>query len=524
MEDSVEKKGIHKLLSDRGNLRVSLIIQGTIIGFITGIVIVLNRIAISKFSHVFKEIYLYSKGSPIKVIGVFLLLALMGWITGVMVKKEPMISGSGIPQVNAILLGKLNVNWVKVLVLKFIGGTMALVAGLSVGREGPSVQMGAAIAQGVSNSSEKAPMKKGFLVTSGAAAGLAAAFNSPLSGMIFVLEEVHRSFSPLVLLPAMAATLMADFVTKQFLGMDPALKFMDVSVIPLEYYWTLVILGVLTGAIAIFFTKGVVISQNIYGRLKKVPIEVKIMIPFLITGVVGFLAPQLLGGGHEIIISLYGSDISILMLIALFLIKFILVLICFGSGVPGGIFLPMLLLGSILGDIFGIIICNLANIPSTFIINFIILAMAGYFAAVVKAPVTAIVLITEMTGSFEHLLAISIVVFIAYITSDLLRSEPVYEVLLDRLLKNVGTPLKSGSMKNTLLEVGIEMGSIVEGKRIKNIDWPAECLLVAIKRGGKEIIPKGEIRILSGDYLVVLVNDSISSEILEALKGLTLVD
>ncbi len=184
----------------------------------------------------------------------------------------------------------------------------------------------------------------------------------------------------------------------------------------------------------------------------------------------------------------------------------------------------MLLLGSILGDIFGIIICNLANIPSTFIINFIILAMAGYFAAVVKAPVTAIVLITEMTGSFEHLLAISIVVFIAYITSDLLRSEPVYEVLLDRLLKNVGTPLKSGSMKNTLLEVGIEMGSIVEGKRIKNIDWPSECLLVAIKRGGKEIIPKGEIRILSGDYLVVLVNDSISSEILQDLKGLTLVD
>lgn len=523
MEDKVLKKGIYKLLNDRVNLKIRLITQGTIIGFITGIVIVLNRIAIKKFSHIFEWIYATSKGSALKVISVFILLGFMGWITGRMIKKEPMISGSGIPQVNGILSRKLSVNWLRVLVLKFAGGIIALAAGLSVGREGPSVQMGGAIGQGVSSKYKKAPMEKEFLITSGASAGLAAAFNSPLSGVVFALEELHRSFSPLVLLPAMAATLMADFVAKQFLGMDPALKFIDISVIPLNYYWVLVLLGILTGVIGILFTKGIVVSQNIYEKFKNVPIEVKVMIPFLITGVVGFLAPKLLGGGHEMIISLYGSDISVSMLLAIFVVKFILILICFGSGVPGGIFLPMLLLGSILGDIFGIVMCSITNIPTMFIMNFIILAMAGYFSAVVKAPITSIVLITEMTGSFDHLLSVAIVVFIAYITSDVLRSEAIYEVLLERLFKKIKVPVRSASFENTLLEVGIEMGSFVDGKKIKDINWPKECLLVAIKSGGKEIIPNGDIRIQNGDYLVVLVNSSISASVLEELRKLTLV-
>ena len=205
-------------------------------------------------------------------------------------------------------------------------------------------------------------------------------------------------------------------------------------------------------------------------------------------------------------------------------VKFILLLICFGSGVPGGIFLPMLLLGALLGDIFGIIVCSGIGIPQQYIINFIIMAMAGYFAAVVGAPLTGLVLITEMTGSFEHLLSISTVVFIAYLTAELLKSEPVYEVLLVRILKKLNIKINSGSENKILAEFVVEMGSLVDGKKIKDIQWPDQCLLVAIKRNGREIIPRGTVEILNGDYLVALCDADMVAEVIEKLKLMTLIE
>ncbi|MPQ45068.1 ClC family H(+)/Cl(-) exchange transporter, partial [Clostridium tarantellae] len=498
----------NNLLESRANLRIKLIIQGAVVGLFTGLVIVLNRIAISKFSKVFKELYISSKDSWMKILGVFCLLAIMGLLTGLMVKKDNMISGSGIPQVKGILLNKLKMNWFRILIYKFVGGVLALTAGLSVGREGPSVQIGASIGEGYSKLSKRDEIKKDFLITAGASAGLTAAFNSPLSGVIFALEEVHRSFSTLVLITAMSSALVADFITKNFLGMDPVLDFSSITVLPLKYYWALLILGIIVGCSGVLFSKGILVFQNIYGKFKKLSIEYKVMIPFLVTGIVGFLAPKLLGGGHDVIMSLSNSGLSIKVLLIIFILKFLLILICFGSGVPGGIFLPLLLLGALLGDIFGLAICNISGIPTIFIINFIILAMAGHFASIVKAPITGIVLILEMTGSFDHILSIAIVVLVSYVTSDILRSEPIYESLLERLLHKVGIKSCNGNTNKKLLEIGVEIGSHVEGKLLKNLDWPKECLLVAIKRGDQEIIPRGDIRILAGDYLVALVNDN----------------
>ncbi|GAB6169889.1 ClC family H(+)/Cl(-) exchange transporter [Clostridium carnis] len=519
----MDNENINSILTDRRSTRIRLIYQGTLVGLATGLIIVLNRVAITKLSALFKNLYEISRGDILKVIGVFILLGLIGIFTGYLVRKEPMISGSGIPQVEGKLLRKLNMNWFRILVYKFIGGVMALAAGLSVGREGPSVQIGASIGEGVSKLFKKNPSKDEFLITSGASAGLTAAFNAPLSGVIFALEEVHRSFSPLVLIPAMAAALTADFITKQFLGFGPSLHFTDVTPLPLKYYWVLIILGIITGLSGVMFSKGILLFQNLYGKLKKLPIEIKVMIPFLITGVVGFLAPKLLGGGHEFIMTLIEDGYSPWMLLLIFIIKALLIFIAFGSGAPGGIFLPLLLLGAILGDVVGVTVSNMFNVPGIFIINFLIFGMAGNFASIVKAPITGIVLITEMTGSFEHLLALAIVVMISYITSDLLKSDPIYESLLERLLRKSGIVLHEEDENKILLEMVVEMGSEAHGKLIKDITWPKECLLVAIKRGNKEIIPRGYIKVLSGDYIVVLVSESKAAATKDKIKKITLI-
>ncbi|MDB1941469.1 chloride channel protein [Clostridium tertium] len=505
-------------------MKFRLIIQGIIIGLITGGVIVLNRLGINKLYSVFIKFYAWGNKGIVNAILVIIALALIGLLVGLMVKREGMISGSGIPQVKGRVINKLKMNWLRILIYKFLGGLLALSAGLSLGREGPSVQIGASIGEGVAEKTyKKMPVKKEFLITAGASAGLSAAFNSPLSGIIFALEEIHRNFSPLVLLPAMAAAISADFISKNFLGMEPALNFSEMNAIPLKYYWILIILGVFTGILGVLFSKGIYLFQDIYSKLKKVPQEVKVMIPFVITAIVGLIAPMLLGGGHELILELTEGGQSILFLIIIYILKFLLLLVCFGSGVPGGIFLPMLLLGAIIGDVFGVLSIELLGVNSSFIINFIALGMAGYFVSVVKAPVTGIVLIMEMTGSFSHLLSLSVVVIISFITSELLRNEPIYEVLLERLLKRVGVSKEENDNKKAILEFVVEMESIVEGKFISEVDWPKDCLLVSIKRGDKEIIPRGSVKLISGDYIVVLVNIDKRASVIEEINGLTLV-
>ena len=349
----MEGEKIKDILLQRKNMKFRLIIQGIIIGLITGGVIVLNRLGINKLYSVFIKFYAWGNKGIVNAILVIIALALIGLLVGLMVKREGMISGSGIPQVKGRVINKLKMNWLRILIYKFLGGLLALSAGLSLGREGPSVQIGASIGEGVAEKTyKKMPVKKEFLITAGASAGLSAAFNSPLSGIIFALEEIHRNFSPLVLLPAMAAAISADFISKNFLGMEPALNFSEMNAIPLKYYWILIILGVFTGILGVLFSKGIYLFQDIYSKLKKVPQEVKVMIPFVITAIVGLIVPMLLGGGHELILELTEGGQSILFLIIIYILKFLLLLVCFGSGVPGGIFLPMLLLGSIIWDVF----------------------------------------------------------------------------------------------------------------------------------------------------------------------------
>ena len=201
-----------------------------------------------------------------------------------------MISGSGIPQVEGILTRRLKMNWFTVLYNKFIGGLICLGAGLSVGREGHSVQMGACIGQGIAKRLNKLENEEKYLITSGACAGLSSAFNAPLSDVMFALEEAHKSFSPLFLLSAMIVSLAGDFVSKHFFGLMPSLHFEGLVSLPLKYYWVLIILGITIGVSGILFNKDILKTQSIFKK-SKLSTEVKIIIPFIVTGIVGLISP-----------------------------------------------------------------------------------------------------------------------------------------------------------------------------------------------------------------------------------------
>ncbi|MGG7177300.1 ClC family H(+)/Cl(-) exchange transporter [Clostridium paraputrificum] len=517
---SVDKDEIISIMSHRKNLKFKLVLESLLIGIIVGGIIVLNRLLINKLTPYFMKLYKGVEGNVFDYIKVFGILVLVGLFVGFLVKREPMISGSGIPQVEGILMKSLSINWLKVLIYKFVGGTLSLATGLSVGREGPSVQIGAAVGQGFSKVCRRINIEEKFLITSGASAGLSAAFNAPISGVIFALEEVHKNFSPLVLLSAMAASLAADFVCKQFLGVAPAMEFTGVNMFPLKYYWSLLLLGILVGITGIIFNKGILASQKIYEIFKKIPTEIKMVVPFICAGLVGILTPILLGGGHELIMSLVTKGFTIKILLFFLIIKYIFTLISFGSGAPGGIFFPLLVLGALVGNIYGIFISDFFGLPKEFIVNFIILAMAGHFASIVKAPITGIILITEMTGSFEHLLALAFVVIISYLTADIFKSRPIYDSLLERILMKGNNSTKAYRGSKTLLEKCVCMGSYAEGRYVSEVKWPKNSLLVSIKRGDREIIPKGDTKIDSGDFLVLLINENNAREALVEIDKL----
>lgn len=521
MRNDTEHSVTCSTLNQWHDFRLKLVCEGILVGIFSGLIVVFYRYLLEKVSNFGTESYSYllaHKGYiPIAV----LILLLVSIFVGYLVKVEPMISGSGIPQVEGVILGRLDMNWIRVIVGKFIGGVLSLGAGLSLGREGPSVQIGACVGQGISKLLKRKPVEEKFLMTSGCSAGLAAAFNAPLAGVMFALEEVHKNFSPLVLLAAMSSALTADFVSKNFFGLKPVLEFHKLQPLALTSYHHLIVLGIILGVCGVLFNSTLMTTLKLYSR-KWIPVQLKPVIPFLLAGLLGLLLPQVLGGGHTLILELAGKSFTIRFLMLLLIVKFLFTMISFGSGVPGGIFLPMLAIGALIGSIYGNVAVSIFNMNPDFINNFIILAMAGYFTAVVKAPITGAVLITEMTGSFSHLLSLSIVCIISYLVSDMLGSKPVYEELLQRLLNNnKDVEFTSGEENKLIIEMPVTIGSKLDGELVKNINWPNRCLLVGIKRCGNEIIPKGSTKIYRGDYLVVLADESMSAVVKETLAALS---
>lgn len=498
------------LLENWLSLRFRLFLEGILIGLLTGLIIVSYRLLLLQAETLRGKIYLLIKDGVWWMIPLwFVLLICIGFILGKVCKSEPLLGGSGIPQVKGILWGRIKIDWLKILIGKFFGTLLAVGGGLSLGRGAPSIQMGAAIAQGVSRNLGRLRLEEKYLITCGASAGLAAAFNAPLAGVIFAIEEMHKNLSPILLTSALAASLSADLVSQHFFGQKPIFFFPNLSTLPLDYYPYLLILGLVMGLFGVCFNRCLQKSLDIYQK-SGLPLEIRPVLPLIAAGFIGFILPQILGGGDSLVNELQNNNIALTSLIILVVAKFLFTMFSYGSGAPGGIFLPMLVIGALSGNIFGDIIIKLTNIDPQYLHNFIIYAMAAYLTAILKAPITGSILLTEMAGSFSHLLATLTVSMSAYLVSDLLKTRPIYEVLLERIMRKEGWSeyKPESASKKTILEIPVCLGSKLDRKKVKDISWPKGCLLVSLKRADTEIIPKGDTLIHVGDHLIVLTSEN----------------
>lgn len=334
------------------------------------------------------------------------------------------------------------------------------------------------------------------------------------------MEEVHKNFSVSVLVSVMASSLTADLIAGSVLGIEPVFQFDIGNVLPHSYYWMLVVLGIILGVMGAFYNWFTLKMQELYQKAVKLPGAAKIMIPLAAAWALAFTMPELLGSGHNLIIELTSHKYTLGLIVFIFIAKFIFAGLSFGSGAPGGIFFPLLVLGSFIGGIFGMIGVNYFGMDMDYVNNFVLLAMAGYFTAIVRAPITGIILIFEMTGSLSQMLSLSVISIAAYMTATLMKSVPIYESLLERLLKKKGIEPEGEEDGKLLREYAVMMGSELENKCIRDIVWPEKCLLVAVKSGGRELIPHGDTRLRASDMLVILTHEKYGAEVHDEIERL----
>ncbi len=463
--------------------QLPIVFKSILIGVVSAAIVIMYRLLLTQADGL-RSLLVFIKGDILKTAGYLIGLFFLALLTFWLLKKYPMIGGSGIPQVKGQIRGLIRVPWLSTLIAKFIGGMITGFAGLSLGREGPSIQLGASSAHGLADRLSATRTERKILIASGAAAGLAAAFNAPLAGVIFVFEEIFRYISPLILLSSVSAAVVADFLSKLVFGFEPVFAFTVTSQLPLMSYWLLLILGLTAGFAGAFYNFAIIGTIRLYSKLTGRYSLLKILIPFALAGVLGLIFPVVLGGGHAIIEKL-SLDSPFIWLVLVLIIKFIFSTISFSSGAPGGIFFPLLILGALLGAVFAKAASLVLGLDPLLMDYFMILAMAGFFTAIVRAPITGVILLTEMTGSFSHMLPLTLVSVTAYVSAELLKSEPIYDSLLHNLTagKVQNRPDRDLYRKITVEQV-VHHGSIIENKTIGELGLPEGCLIIALRRHG----------------------------------------
>jgi len=415
-------------------LRLRLFADGLAVGVLASLVISFFRYGLELVEQWRSNFYSQVNTSAPEFWGWLLGLVVIAFILHKLTQIEPLASGSGIPQVKGALLNLINMNWLRVLWVKIAGGILGIGAGLSLGREGPSIQLGAMTAQGYAQLIKRSPMEKRYLISSGAAAGLAAAFNAPLAGVIFALEELHHNFSMPVLIPGMAGAFAATFVSRIIFGGSSVFIFPEFHTLQLGQCGIVIITAFFAGLTGIIFNQGLL---NI-GRFYRLPLFkntfCKLLFALCISVILGLTIPQVLGGGSQLINYLAHNHVSLELLVLFLIAKFIFTLISYGIGIPGGFFLPMLVIGALTGGVIAKILLLTGFITSTNIANILVIAMVAFFSASVRAPITGTILIMEMSKSYSILLSCGMAAMIGFVLAELLHSKPIYEALLEQTL------------------------------------------------------------------------------------------
>src|SRR5262245_33607689 len=342
---------------------------------------------------------------------------------------SPHASGSGIPHVEAVLKEELRPAPFRLIPIKFLGGFLSIGAGLALGREGPSVQMGSSLAHLVGRVFRRTWPDCRVLVAAGAGAGLATAFTAPIAGAVFVLEELVRRFETRIAVAALGASATAISVAWLFLGHGPEFRVEALPYPSAGARALFFVLGAVTGFVAAAYNNALLRTLTAFDRLFRWPVELRAALVGGGVGILAWFAPGLVGGGELLTQSTISGVVPLGVLPLVLLLRFGLGPVSYAARTPGGLFAPLLVLGAQLGLLFGVLcrfIFPSLDLPPE---AFAVVGMAAFFTGVVRAPITGIVLIIEMTTSVTMLLPMLGACFVAMLVLTVLGNAPIYNLL-----------------------------------------------------------------------------------------------
>lgn len=498
--------------------------KAALVGLIAGLVAVAFRslLALADFSR--NHLITWAHSFPVGWLIPAVVSAIGAFVAFLIVRQwAPETSGSGIPHVESVLRRHRMFRWQNVLAAKFFGGVAAIGAGLALGREGPTIQMGGAVGAGTARLLKTSTQERLTLVAAGAGAGLAAAFNAPLAGLIFVLEELQRDFRPMVFGAAFIAAAAADVVSRLFSGQLPVFSAPAYPAPALSLLPAFAVLGAVAGVLGVAFNRGLVASLD---GFRSLPIRTRAfagMAVGAVVGFVGFYSPTMIGSGHGIAEVALGAKLSLTALPLIFIGRFLLTLGSYGSGAPGGIFAPLLALGAILGlavgDLSGMAFPHAGVLPGAFAV----VGMAAYFTAIVRAPLTGIVLIVEMTSSYALSLPLLVACFCAYGVAEATKNLPIYETLLQRELAS-GKDFSEDHDETVVIEFELESGSPFDGLKVRELGLPPGVLLVSCRDGHREWLPNADTKLGPHMRVTAVVSEHAQGGIARLRSGFSSVD
>jgi len=418
-------------------------------------------------------------------------------------KLAPEASGSGIPHLKAVLHRLAPLRAMRVVPVKFVGGLSAIASGLALGREGPTIQMGGALGRMVAGWLPTSSHERQVLVAAGAGGGLAAAFNAPLAGLVFVLEEIQKNFAPGIFTATFLASVTADTVSRVLFGQRAVFQTTHIEAPPVGAVPLFALLGLAAGLLAVAFNRGLLATLRGFDR---VPPRWKIVAGAAVGAAIAAVAwqvPAIAGGGALLVDRALSGHGLVSALLLTLVARYVLTLVSYGTGTPGGIFAPLLVLGAQGGLAVGLSAAafapGLAGEPRAWAVA----GMAALFAGTVRAPLTGIVLMLEMTESYSLMLPLLVASFGAQWSADLLGEPPVYDSLLEReLARQDGVERPDGTL---FLELDLVEEAPFAGRLVAELGLPPGCLIVALERRGSNVVVTGGTRLETGDRLSVVL-------------------
>ena len=527
MEGSGKKAKI--VLKKARNTVLPLFVGGIFAGALSGAIVCLFNMGAAYLTSSSEEIYAAVREHPYYVPLFFAVLALLALFTALVHSRVPEVRGSGVPQTEGVMRGLFSFRKIKVFFCTLILSYISFFSGLPLGAEGPSVQLGAVTADGAAHALKMRLCLHRYLISAGAGAGLAVAFNAPLTGIVFVMEEGHKKFSCAMLfvcaLAVSAAVLVYRALNFAVFGTFSAHAFFDLSGVSVDagdvnVYLMMLPLAVFIGIAALFFNKLLLNLQKFTDkRAKRFPYLLRLVIAFFAVGAVG-LIPAVSGavyGGGTLIDSLLSDvDSAWYMLLAILIVKIALIALCYNAGATGGLFVPMLALGALIGALTGKMLLA-AGLNGEYYPLLVCAGMTAFFAASVGTPVTAAVLIVEGSGWAFDMLPALIAIFGAYALVRLCGGRPIYDCMLERHLRINGLE-KTGAVHR--IEFEVERGSFADGRQIGDILWQPGCAVSAIERDNAFILPESGLRLKGGDRLLLQLHTDDMASACEYVRGI----